>query len=59
MDDNNDGVYSEVASGITTTSYTKTGLSAGTTYKFRVRARNGVGLSVYSSVFSIVAGTIP
>ena len=59
MDANNDDVYSEVASGVTLTSYTETGLSAGTTYKFRVRARNSVGLSDYSSFFSIVAGTIP
>ena len=59
MDDNNDDIYSEVASGVTLTSYTKTGLSTGTTYRFRVRARNSIGLSVYSSVFSIVAGTIP
>ena len=59
MDDNNDNVYSEVAAGVTQTSYTETGLSAGTTYRFRVRARNTIGLSVYSSVFSIVAGTVP
>ena len=36
-----------------------TGLSEGGTYRFRVRARNSIGLSVYSSVFSIVAGTVP
>ena len=59
VDDNNDDIYSEVAAGIILTSYTKTGLSAGKTYRFRVRARNGVDLSVYSSVFSIVAATLP
>ena len=32
MDDNNDGIYTEVATGITSTSYTKTGLTEGTSY---------------------------
>ena len=59
MDDNNDGIYSEIATGVTSTSYTKTGLSAGTSYKFRVRARNSVDFSDYSSVFTIVAATVP
>ena len=59
MDANNDDVYDQVATGVTATSYTKTGLAAGSTYRFRVRARNVVEYSVYSSVFSIVAATIP
>ena len=49
----------EVATGVTSTSYTQNGLSAGTTYAFKVRARNAVGLSSYSQVISIVAATIP
>ena len=40
MDVDNDDVYTEVATGITATSYTETGLIAGTTYVFKVRARN-------------------
>ena len=59
MDHDNDNVYLEIATGVTLTSYTLTGLSEGNTYRFKVRARNVVGLSQYSTVFSIVAGTIP
>ena len=59
MDDNNDGSFTLVASGITATSYVQTGLSAGTSYNFRVKARNAVGSSSYSDVFTIVAATVP
>ena len=50
---------SEIATGVTLTSFTKTGLSGGNTYVFRVKARNIVGLSSYSTTISIIAGTIP
>lgn len=59
MDDNNDGIYTQVASGVTSTSHTQTGLSEGTSYMFKVRARNSVGYSTYSSPFTIVAATKP
>ena len=59
MDDNNDGSFILVASGITATTYLQTGLSAGTSYNFRVRARNAVGLSSHSVVFTILAATVP
>ena len=59
MDDNNDGSFILVASGITATSYVQTGLSAGTYYNFRIKARNAVGLSSYSTVFTILAATVP
>ena len=59
MDDNNDGVYSTVATGVTSTAHTETGLSAGSSYKFRISARNSVGYSPASSVLTIVAATIP
>ena len=52
--------YVLAASGVTTTSYTRTtGISAGTTYKFKVKARNAVGLSADSTEFSITAATVP
>ena len=50
---------SQVATGITTTSYTQTGLTPGNTYVFKVQASNSVGLSVSSSAFSIIAATVP
>ena len=39
--------------GITDTSYTWTGLTEETLYKFRVRARNNIGYSVYTSEVQI------
>jgi len=59
MDDNNDGSFTLVAFGITATNYLQTGLSAGTSYNFRVKARNAVGSSSYSTVFMILAATVP
>lgn len=59
MDDNDDGVYTVVASGLTSTAHIQSGLTAGNTYKFRAKARNAVGFSDYSSIFSILAATIP
>jgi endoglucanase len=44
------GSYAEVATvGSNQTSYSDTGLSAGTTYDYRVLARNGAGNSAYSN----------
>lgn len=45
----------EISTGDTSTSYTKTGLSAGTTYIFRVRANNAIGNSAYSSTVLITS----
>ena len=59
MDDNNDNVYSVVATGIGSTAHIETGLSAGNAYRFKVRARNAIGYSVYSDVFTITAATVP
>ena len=51
--------YILVTTGLTATSYIQTGLSAGTSYSFRVKARNAVGFSSYSTVFTIIAATVP
>ena len=59
MDDNNDNVFEQVATGLTTTARTQSSLTEGNTYQFRVRARNAVGFSPYSTVFSILAATVP
>jgi len=47
------------ASGITTNSFTATGLTAGLTYKFKVEARNSFDYSAYSQEIAIICATIP
>ena len=49
------GAYSVLASGLLLTSFTANGLTAGSTYNFKVQARNSFGLSIYSNVVSILA----
>ncbi|MBT1688687.1 DUF4832 domain-containing protein [Dawidia soli] len=43
------GPYTQVASGLTTTTYSNTGLSANTTYYYTVKATNAAGTSPASS----------
>lgn len=50
---------STTSSGITTTSYTLTGLQSGQEYFFRVRAVNNQGESAWSSIKSLVLGKKP
>jgi hypothetical protein len=48
------------ASAISALTFTKTsGVSSGTTYKFKVQARTGVGYSTDSAQFTILAAKIP
>ena len=42
-----------------TTAFVKTGLKAGTEYKFRVQARNAIGYSSYSDELVVMAGVPP
>ena len=44
-----------LASGITLTSYTASGLQQGTTYQFKVQAVNGYGASVATDTVSVLA----
>ena len=39
------GTFITIATSVTTTSYTATGLTAGKTYTFKVEARNSYGYS--------------
>jgi titin len=57
--DQGTGTYVLTATGVTATSYTKTGLSSGTSYNFKVRARNIIGVGSLTSAFTIVAATVP
>jgi fibronectin type 3 domain-containing protein len=49
--------YASIATGVTTTSYTDSGLSAGTMYQYEVMAVNGVGSSAASNVASVTTPT--
>jgi len=51
--------FSILATGITTTSYTASSLTADVIYTFKISARNLVGLSLDSSEVSIRAAAIP
>lgn len=51
--------YSVIALNVATTSYTVTGLTQGTSYKFKVDARNEKGYSASSAVVTILAAQIP
>lgn len=51
------GGFSEIASGVTATSYNNTGLSQGTRYYYMIKATNGDGDSAYSS--EVNAFTLP
>jgi Fibronectin type III domain len=57
--DNATGTFSQLTTGVTDLTFTKTGVSAGQTYQFKIAARNQVGLSVYTSSFSIIAASVP
>jgi hypothetical protein len=51
-----DGSYVELDSAITSQEYTTSiTLTEGRTYKFKVRSRNSVGLSPYSTVLEVLA----
>ncbi len=45
--------------GVTSTLYTITGLTAGKTYEFKVDARNSYGYSTSSSVLTLLCAFIP
>jgi len=51
--------YSVVATGVTSTSYTVTGVTAGKTYELKVEARNSYGYSASSSVLTLLCAFIP
>lgn len=51
--------FSVIASGVTQTSYVATSLTAGTTYEFKVEARNEYGFSDLSSVLAILCSRVP
>ena len=45
--------FAEIASNLNQTSYSESGLTENTTYKFRLRARNEIGFGNYSSEISV------
>lgn len=55
-----DGTYSELASSLTVLEYTTSiTLTEGRTYKFKVRSRNLVGFSPYSTTLEVLAAQKP
>ncbi len=52
-------VFSEIASGITTTAYSDTGRQPSSAYSYRVRAENATGLSGYSNTASATTQAQP
>lgn len=48
-----------VADGLSETSYTASGLDLGTTYDFKVEARNSLGYSLESETLSLLAAYRP
>ena len=53
------GAWVVLKSGITSTSYTATGLNPGSFYNFAVKARNTVGFGVLSNPVQILAAKVP
>lgn len=53
------GTWVPLATAVSSTSFTASGLIANTVYAFKVEARNLKGFSAYSSEFSIRAAAIP
>jgi FKBP-type peptidyl-prolyl cis-trans isomerase 2 len=51
--------YVSLETGITNLEHTVLGLTAGTTYKFKVQARNAYGLSEFSTEVLILVAQIP
>lgn len=57
--DNGSGTTNIAALDTLVTTYTFSGLTTGTTYKFMVRARNIYGYGAFSSTTSILAAGVP
>ena len=57
--DQGSGSYQPVVSGLASTAYTVSGLSLGTSYTFRVQARNAFGLSDFTYSVAILAAQQP
>lgn len=53
------GAFSVIATGITTQSYTITGLTVGTNYEFTVEAQNSVGFSSPSTSVAFLHAIAP
>ena len=51
--------FMDLESGLTKTTFTFLSVNTGATYSFRVKARNSIGFSNYSTILSIFAATIP
>jgi hypothetical protein len=53
------GSYAVLATGVTTLTYTASGLTTGTTYTFKVQARNNQGYSNSSPELTVLTAAVP
>ena len=53
------GDFNDIENDWSSTKYTYNDVSPGDTYTFRVRARNSLGYSSYSTELPVVAATVP
>jgi hypothetical protein len=53
------GSYAVLATGVTTLTYTASGLTTGTTYAFKVQARNSQGYSNSSPELTVLTAAVP
>ena len=51
--------FSVLVDGLASTAYTATGLTSGTTYEFKVEARNQYDFSAYSATLELLAAHVP
>ena len=51
--------FSVLVDGLASTTYTATGLTSGTTYEFKVEARNQYDFSAYSATLALLAAHVP
>jgi len=57
--DQGSGTWITLITGVAVPTYTVVGLETGTSYAFKVLARNAFGQGLYSSEVSILAAQIP
>lgn len=58
-DASNGATFTKFTDGVPNQAYTATGLTQGSTYQFKVTARNAYGYGDYSNIVTVLAAQIP